>query len=450
MPEALSVAELARTTGEPEDELHRWRGMGLLRTDEHGDLDDGCPARVRVIQFARRRGIAIERIASAVADQPDLLTRFEEQMRGSVGTEHTLEEAVVATGIDPQLAASFRHAAGLDDQNVLDDDDVEALRSMATAAQSGLPKEALVQLVRVYADALGRVADAENRLFHLHVHEQFRADGLRGSALVSATHEVSEPLLGLVEPTVVYFHRKAWQQASLEDLLLHLCEDVTSPGEVPGEMTATVMFIDLANFTPMTMVMGDAAAAQVVDRFHDLVRSCTDRSGGRIVKQIGDAFMIVFSEPASAIACGLDVDALVAEEAQFPAVHVGAHTGQLLYREGDYLGHTVNVAARVVAEAGANQMIVSVALREAAGETPGIEFVALGPRSLRGVSEPMVLFEARRGQPRTGRLRDPVCGMEMRPGDEHSRLIWEGRDLAFCSADCLQRFTADPAAHLLP
>jgi len=202
------------------------------------------------------------------------------------------------------------------------------------------------------------------------------------------------PLLELVEPTVVYFHRKAWERAWLEDMLLHLCEDAT------------------------------------------------EKAGGHIVKQIGDAFMVVFAEPTRAVACGLDVEAVVAEKAQFPAVHVGAHTGPLLYRGGDYLGHTVNVAARVAAEAGSHQMIVSAELRQAAGDMPGVEFVCLSPRSLKGVSEPIDLFEARRGEPKVQRLRDPVGGMEMKAGEEHARLSWEGQELAFCSTSCLQRFTA--------
>lgn len=175
----------------------------------------------------------------------------------------------------------------------------------------------------------------------------------------------------------MYFHRKARERASLEDMLLHLCEDVTPPGDVVGQMVTTVMFVDLASFTPLTMAMGDAVAGHVVDRFCDVVRTRSEVCGGRIVKQIGDAFMIVFGDAANAIRCGLDIDAAVADEPQFPALHAGAHVGPLLYREGDYLGHTVNVAARVASQAEAHEVIVSAALRNAAGDMEGIEFVGL-------------------------------------------------------------------------
>jgi len=54
----------------------------------------------------------------------------------------------------------------------LDDDDVRALATLKLAEEAGFPEDALVQLARVYADALARVAEAEVRLFHFHVHER--------------------------------------------------------------------------------------------------------------------------------------------------------------------------------------------------------------------------------------------------------------------------------------
>jgi len=443
----MDLTELCRITGEPIEELLRWQQLGLLPGGEGGEMDRNLAFQVRAIQFAQRRGIAPEQIAEALADQPDLLTFLQGGIHLPTGPGRSLEEAAQEAGIDAELARRVRHAAGLDDQPILYDEDVDALRTFAVAGQAGVPEEALLQLVRVYADALGRVGEAENRLFHLHVHDQFRAQGLRGAALLQATQQVSDQVIDLAEPTVVYFYRKAFEHASLEDMILHLREDVIPPSDLAGQMTSTVMFIDLADFTPLTVAMGDAVATQVVDRFCDIVRKSTEDAGGRIVKQIGDAFMIVFGEPGFAITCGLGIEAAVADEPQFPAVHIGAHTGQLLYREGDYWGNTVNVAARVAAEAAPRQRLISAPLRDAVGDPPGVEFIALGARRLKGIAEPVELFDARRVGDRPQRLRDPVCGMEIRPGDEHARLVWDGQEIAFCSSACLQRFTADPQAH---
>ncbi len=148
----------------------------------------------------------------------------------------------------------------------------------------------MLQLVRAFADATSRAADAANRTFHLYVHERFRAEGLRGAELMAATQTVANPLVGLIEPAVLYFHRKGWERATREDMILHLIEESTAPSAVPGELITTVLFVDLSSFTPLSDAMGDTIAAQVLGRFAELVREATARCDGQVVMQIGDAF----------------------------------------------------------------------------------------------------------------------------------------------------------------
>jgi hypothetical protein len=61
---------------------------------------------------------------------------------------------------------------------------------------------------------------------------------------------------------IAYLHRKAWERAFAEDLILHLAEEETAPSAVPGEFCRAFLFADLCSFTPLTEVMGDAAAAR--------------------------------------------------------------------------------------------------------------------------------------------------------------------------------------------
>ena len=71
----------------------------------------------------------------------------------------------------------------------------------------------------------------------------------------------------------------------------------------------------------------------------------------------------------------------------------GVHCGQVLYREGGYLGTSVNVAARLVAEAARHQLFVTAAVRKEAGGLPDVEFVPLGMRRLRGLADKVEVFE---------------------------------------------------------
>src|SRR5262245_8783034 len=157
----------------------------------------------------------------------------------------------------------------------------------------------------------------------------------------------------MIEPLMIFAHRKGMVKALREDMLMHLAEAAGAPatGPTPAQLRLAIVFTDLWSFTPMTQSMGDAAAAQVIERFSELVREAADRWEGRVVERIGDAFMTVFPESQSAVGCALDIERRSAEQPQFPAVRSGVHWGEVLYREGGYVGSTVNIAARLATEA---------------------------------------------------------------------------------------------------
>jgi len=116
------------------------------------------------------------------------------------------------------------------------------------------------------------------------------------------------------------------------------------------------------------------------------------------------------------------------------------HTGQALYREGDYLGATVNVAARIAGQARRSQFLVTDDVRQAALG----ELVPLGPRRLKGVADAVDAFEARTANESVNRILDPVCGMELDPSLSWLRLSWQEREVHLCSKPCLELFVREP------
>jgi len=82
--------------------------------------------------------------------------------------------------------------------------------------------------------------------------------------------------------------------------------------------------------------------------------------------------MLTFARPADAIEFGLAMDRFVDAEPQFPALHIGAHHGSVLYREGDYVGGTVNLAARVASSGAAGSSLLQkiFARRRGISQTP--------------------------------------------------------------------------------
>src|SRR5947209_3679355 len=441
----MTLDDVVQFSGETAEELRRWQQLGLL--PEGDDFGAEELERLGLIRFAARRGVSPDEMARDCEEHGDWLEVFARWgTRPGQDVAFSLDELAQRAELDPDVLEKLLGAAGLRDRNYGYEDDLEMARLVATALKFGFPLEALLQIVRVASDSLGRVSEAMVRLFHVHVHEQLRAQGLSGPELMAATQNLADPMSDLVEPTVLYLHRKAWERANREDMILHLLEEAAPPSAEPGEIVRTILFVDLSSFTPLTEAMGDAAAARIVERFSELVRDNAADCDGQVLKQIGDEFMLVFPDPQRAVSFGVGVQRAAGAEPRFPALRIGAQSGPILYREGDYVGANVNLAARVTSAAERNQFLVTDAVREAV-DLEGIEFEDVGSRSLKGVSEAVELYEVRTGDGRTLRAADPVCGMELDEETSEARLAWEGRPLLFCSENCLRRFLESPGRY---
>ncbi len=452
MSDQLTLEELAGLSGEPPERLREWRSRGLIGDGDGAGLNLGDLERVRLIQLCLRRGISLETIAEADRTQ-GLISRYVQMIfPESLRRTYSFAEAAEIAGLDLSVARDMWTNSGLyaEQGDTLRDEDIEAFRAFKTYLDAGLPTNALAEGTRVFADSLARIAEMESKLFHFYVHERLKAEGMSGDELVQATEAAGEIARPLLEPTILYFHRKAWEKSVREDLVQHMAEEagLLPPSEAPGELTRAVLFIDLASFTPLTEAMGDIRAARVLERFSAIVREATSGWDGRLVKQIGDAFMLVFQDARSAVACALEIETQAAKEPQFPAVRAGIHWGTVLYREGDYVGSNVNIASRLATDAGRHQVLVTAQVRKEARDLPQVEFVRLGRRKLKGLSGSFELFEARAsGAPGAERALDPVCGTELGPAEVAARLSLEGAERAFCSEACLRKFVASPEAY---
>lgn len=442
MADSVTLDDLARWSGEQLEELLQWVVLGLLPAEDRlalGDLE-----RVRLIRFAITRGYTAERLAEIVRSWGDVISVHVESFGvRTAAPVSTLEDAAARIGIDLAVLEELRVASGLDLEGYVDAADVDAIRLMKAALDSGLPVDVLAQILRVLSDATGKIADSASRLFHMYVHEPLRAAGRGGEELLRETNALAVPALALVDPAVMYLHRKAWERALAEDLVVHLAEETSAPSEVLGSFERAFLFVDLSGFTPMTEAMGDVAAAQVVARFAELVRRESAQGSGQVVKQIGDEFMLVFPDGNEAVKCGLAIQEQLAREPRSLPLRLGAHFGAAIYRDGDYVGIAVNTAARVAATATRHQFLVTEAIRD---QVVGLdaEITPIGRRSLRGLTDAVELFEVRRVKSARRKAVDPVCGMELDEEASDAELNWHGARLLFCSEVCLRRFLDDP------
>ncbi|MEX1254315.1 MAG: adenylate cyclase regulatory domain-containing protein [Dehalococcoidia bacterium] len=442
----ITLAELSARTGESEEALREWQALGLIGAAGGESWRANDLYRARLVQLLLRRGISLDAIARAEARTAFLDNEVSRVFPWAADTALSLAEAAELAGLDIDVARRFWQAAGLGDESELDRADLAALRGVGQALSAGFPEAALLELFRVFADCLDRAAEAGQNAFHFYVHEPMRAARAPIEHLRAAT-PVQEAIRPLIEPTILYFFRKGSAKAARDDMVMHVAEAVglAQIRETPGQVTRAIVFTDLSSFTPLTDAMGDSEAAGIVGRFSDLVREATMRWEGRVVKQIGDAFMLVFADAQPAICYAVEIETTIANEPQFPAARSGVHWGDILYRDGDYVGLNANIASRVAELAERHQVIVTGAARKQAGSVAGLDFARAGKRRLRGVAEEVELFTAR---PATGdakaKVIDPVCGMEIGEKEVAARLAVDGKERPFCSGDCLRLFVANP------
>jgi adenylate cyclase len=123
-----------------------------------------------------------------------------------------------------------------------------------------------------------------------------------------------------------------------------------------------VAFADLTGYTSLTEEAGDEVAAGVSLRLAQLVNEIAANHRGQVVKMLGDGVYSHFRDPGDAVAASLDLVQRV-RPIGLPPAHIGVNAGPMIYDEGDYFGRTVNLAARIAAQAGAGQVFVGEEVR---------------------------------------------------------------------------------------
>jgi adenylate cyclase len=383
----MTPKEAAAAVGVSPDTLRRWVREGVV-PEYDGAWTSAAMGKARLIRRLRERGYTLERIRRATEEGRLAFGRILELFE--VGGESvSRSEAARRTGLDGGTVE--RVAAGLwaGPDEPLDTVALEVLSYVAAAVRAGLPLEAMQQLTRVYAQAIGQIADAEVRLVHLYVHEPLMRSGGSAGEMADAMLSVAEGLLPLSTQLLEQLHRRMLMHFIDQDVIGHMESDLSPDEEGMGRMRVAIAFADLAGYTQLTEALGDLHALDVVDRFQAKV-TATLPDDARVIKTIGDEVMVVGPDPAALAAWALRLGELVSE----PRPRAAVHYGYAQYREGDYFGREVNLAARLQAESGAGEVLVTRAVVEASGAS--LSFEPLAEVRLRGFSEPTELFRVLR------------------------------------------------------
>lgn len=386
-----TLVETARRIGVKPATLRRWVAAGLVPgIEKDGGWPPAAVAHAKIVARLRERGHTLAEIGEATRSGR-LAFGYIEDLLPQAESVSTIKQAAKETGLEPALIRRIYAAMGFNATALerISEDDVQFLRYGAAVLAAGFPLIAFLQLCRVYGQALAQIADAEVRLFHLYVHEPLMREGVPGLEMAEEMEGLARELIPLASPIMDHVHQRFLQHFVEQDVIGHMEVDLDSAQLDLGRLRVAIAFADLAGYTRLTEEEGEEEAVGAVERFVEAVEK-TLPEDARVIKTIGDEVMVVGSDPAALVDWAVGFQTLQTER---PLPRIGVHFGETLYRDGDYYGREVNLAARVAARSAGGEVIVTRPLIEHAGAH--LEFQRIGEVRLKGFTDATELFLAR-------------------------------------------------------
>jgi class 3 adenylate cyclase len=154
------------------------------------------------------------------------------------------------------------------------------------------------------------------------------------------------------------------------------------PTGIHSRVLATLLFTDLVDSTEIAARLGDSRWRELLSTHFEAARAELQRFGGREVKTTGDGLLATFDGAARALLCA----AAIRRAAHREGLHVraGVHVGEVELVGEDVRGVTVHEAARIMAAAGEDEILVSDMTR-ALGGASGLVFEDRGTHTLKGL-----------------------------------------------------------------
>jgi adenylate cyclase len=393
--DGISLNEAARISGVSASTLKRWAGARVIPVRD-GRWTTAAAAQARVVARMRERGHSLEELRRAVRDGRLAFGYVEDLIPGARERTIGRAEAAAQTGLEEELIERVMTLLGTPTalEGTLNEQDVNAIESMAAVLGAGFPLVALLQLVRVYAQSIRKIAEAEVRLFHLYVHEPLIRQGVDALEMAEEMEGLARELLPLTSPLMQYIHERYLRFYIEQDVVGHMEVDFGGMRQM-GRVQMAFCFVDLTGFVRYTEEEGDEEALDLIEHFIETVEA-TLPAEALIVKTIGDEVMIVSPDPVTLTEWAVGFLTLFQER---PQPRVGIHFGRAVYRDGDYFGTDVNLTHRVVARALGGEVMVTTAVADAIGGSGYLEFDPIGRVELKGFPEPAELLVAHAREP---------------------------------------------------
>ena len=372
------------------------RALGRRGPDQLTE-DDEAP--VKMLSLWESAGYSVDAIGRAIDEGRLSFTFLEaESIRGMPRVATTYEEFAGLRSLDLGSLRRLYEALGLEapgPANQMREGEADVLDLYAMLMATGASEDSVLRLFRVYADALRRLGLAEAEFFEAEIEGPARAAGSTEQELLDLGVGIGHEVIPAIERALLAIYKRHRHHVWLNHTLGHVEGALEAAGlATAATVPPSVAFVDLTGFTSLTEELGDESAAEMSGRLASMVDTISIGHEGRPVRWLGDGGMFVFRDPVAAVAAALEV-VREAPLRGLPPTHIGIHSGPVIFQDGDIYGRTVNLAARLSALAGPDEVLVSAEVVDGAREVA--HFDSIGPVALKGIAEPIQVFRARMG-----------------------------------------------------
>lgn len=302
---------------------------------------------------------------------------------------HSLSDGAFAAGLTDAFAERNHRSLGLPlpspGEPVYDEDHIENLRTLRGMLDLGIPEDDVHLMGRVLGQSSHRTAQA---VFDV-VSRALLQPGDTEDDLALRLADLAEAMLPVLDRLTGAVLRLHLLDVVQREAVLRV---ERGSGQLAGAHEITIAFADMAGFTALSERVAIESLGELAARWEGLVTQVADPPV-RLVKVLGDGAMFAAEDAGTLVAAQLDLVSLAAAD-ELPPVHAGIAHGPALHSAGDWLGRTVNLAARLCAAAPPRTVLGTQEVRAACGDA--IRWEDAGTFELRGIAEPVPALRALR------------------------------------------------------
>lgn len=399
----LSAEELANKAEAPLEFVIRLIELDALEAKGDGRYSPSDVGRVRILHAWQEAGLSAEDIMGLVKAGELSISWLDAPVMTSVARlEVTLEQLSSEAGLPQTTISSLYEALGFAPPEPTDSlraGDRELVGLLQAFFAAGAKEGPTLRLLRVYADSLRRITKAEAELYESEIEEPLRRAGRTERELMEFGARFGSGVNARLERALLDIYHRHREHIWIEHSINHAEIALERAGlfeKVPKP--PAICFVDLTGYTRLTEERGDTFAAELASQLASLVEDISRRRGGQPIRWLGDGGMFHFKEPQAAVLAGLDM-VESAPGAELPPMHIGINTGPVIFQDGDVYGRTVNLASRIASHAAGGEVLASEETVRRAPE--GVRFEPVGSVALKGVAQPVDLYQAFRDESAT-------------------------------------------------